>query len=511
MPDAVQPTPEELFRLCAAAAPKPWYPKVYARSSNVPRDNLDVPLTELRIAGLVKLTDWEPDVGQGYVLTAFGEEALQNPTLLSQLCRGAAIAPSAKPNEAQLADLRPAGPTTLERGDAVRAALHSPGKPVVTPVLILLNVLAFAASLVVALRAGVPLGDVLLTGDPTALHSMGALKAVDLVHNEWWRLLTCCFLHFGLIHIGVNMYALYILGKSLEALWGPGRFLILYLLSGLGGSATAMLYDPGPAVLAGASGAIWGLMTSIAVWIGLNRQFLPAPLVREWLKRWGLVVLLNVAISFAPNISASAHFGGGAVGVLVASLLHLHRYGEGPQRSMATAMLALTPVFLVAALNTAKEDDPRWQRLVRAEEAHKRTVALTSFREGPALAVAEVEARMRQVEKEVDPLIYQPQAKRDAEAVASARRELASVNEKCSAALEQLGDKPSAVPAVEKLRQAGREYVAALRKLVEWLDLALDPARPAPEGAEAELRQRRKEVQQAWLKWTGLMASVAAG
>src|SRR5262249_46117875 len=150
---------------------------------------LDVPLTDLRLANLVKLTDWEPDVGQGYVLTPFGEEALQNPTLLSQLCRGVAIAPSANPRETPVADTRHTGPTTLERGDAVRAALQTPGKPVVTPVLILLNVLAFAASLVVALREGVPLNDALLTGDPTALHDAGALKAVDLVHNEWWRLL----------------------------------------------------------------------------------------------------------------------------------------------------------------------------------------------------------------------------------------------------------------------------------------------------------------------------------
>jgi membrane associated rhomboid family serine protease len=510
MPDAVQPTPEELFRLCAAAAPKPWYPKVYARSSNVPRDSLDVPLIDLRMANLVKLTDWEPGIGQGYVLTPFGGEALQNPTLLTQLCRGGAIVPSTNSRETPVAETRHTGPTTLERGDAVRAALRTPAKPVVTPVLILINVLAFAATLFVGLRSGVSLGDALLRGDPNALHTLGALSAVDLIHNEWWRLLTCCFLHFGLLHIAVNMYALYVLGKSLEALWGPGRFLILYLLSGIGASATAMLYDPGPSVV-GASGAIWGLMTSVAVWVGLNREFLPPAMVREWLKRWGFVVLLNIAISFLPNISAAGHFGGGAVGVLVASLLHLHRYGQGPQRSMATAMLVLTPVFFVAALNSAKEDDSRWQQLVRVEEANKRTAALKEFRDGPAAAVAEVEAQMRQMEKQIDPLLYQPQAARDAEAVASARRELASVNEKCSTALEQLGDKPNPVAAVENLRQAGREYVAALRKLVEWLDLALDPARPAPEGAEAELRRRRKEVQQAGLKWTSLISSVAAG
>ena len=84
MPDSVLPTHEALLRLCALAAPKPWHPRLYARESGVPRDSLDSPLNDLRLAGLVRLTDWEKGSGQGYVLTEQGEEMLKNPVALAQ-------------------------------------------------------------------------------------------------------------------------------------------------------------------------------------------------------------------------------------------------------------------------------------------------------------------------------------------------------------------------------------------------------------------------------------------
>src|SRR5262249_24112305 len=88
MAETVEPNAVELLRLCAAAPPNPWYPKVYARTSGVPRQTLDAPLTDLRLANLVKLTDWERDVGQGYLLTPLGQEVMQNPALLAQLAKG---------------------------------------------------------------------------------------------------------------------------------------------------------------------------------------------------------------------------------------------------------------------------------------------------------------------------------------------------------------------------------------------------------------------------------------
>jgi rhomboid protease GluP len=509
MADSGAPTPEELLRLCAAAAPKPWYPKAYARTSGTSRESLDAPLADLRVYEVVKLTDWEPELGQGYVLTAFGEEVLQKPNLLAQLRRGLTPRNDEKKTD-QEADGEPrsAGMTPFERGEIARKALTHPGKAKATPILILLNVLVFMATLALALWKGAPLGEFLLQGDPKILQQMGALTAMDLVRDEWWRLITCCFLHFGLIHLAVNMYALYVLGKVIEPMWGIGRFLVLYFLSGIGGAACAMLYDPGtPAgpVLAGASGAIWGLMCSIAAWIGLNRRHLPPQLIRQALGNWWFAILLNIAISFHPLISAPAHFGGGAVGVLVASLLYLERFSAGPQRSLATALLALTPVFFIAALNSARESDPRWQRLVRANEEREREAALTAFRDGPAVRVKEIRALRDQVETAAAPIVYTPAAKRDPKAVEDLRRDLAALQEKCGEALHQLGENASPVGAVEKLRQAGREYTDAVQKLAAALDGALDPSKPEPEGTEAHLRQLRKSVDAAWQKWAGLV------
>ena len=75
-----------------------------------------------------------------------------------------------------------------------------------------------------------------------------------VAHGEWWRLLTASFLHYGLLHIGLNMFSLYFAGSILEQVIGHWRFLLLYLVSGIAGSAGALLWSPN-ALTVGASGA----------------------------------------------------------------------------------------------------------------------------------------------------------------------------------------------------------------------------------------------------------------
>ena len=79
MAETTVPSMEDILRLCATAAPNPWYPSEYVRSTGIPRDNLDLPLERLRVGGLIRLTVWVKGTGQGYVLTPEGEEALQSP------------------------------------------------------------------------------------------------------------------------------------------------------------------------------------------------------------------------------------------------------------------------------------------------------------------------------------------------------------------------------------------------------------------------------------------------
>ena len=126
---------------------------------------------------------------------------------------------------------------------------------------------------------------------------------------EPWRLLTAALVHSGFWHVGLNMLALWMMGRSLEPLLGRGRFLTLYLLSALGGSvAVALLSFTTP--VAGASGAIFGLFGALLVigrHIGANIGGI------------AIILAINLAIGFIPgfNVSWQAHVGGLVVGALV--------------------------------------------------------------------------------------------------------------------------------------------------------------------------------------------------
>lgn len=139
------------------------------------------------------------------------------------------------------------------------------------------------------------------------------------LHGQPWRLWSSTFLHVAWWHIGGNMWALLALGPFLERAMGSPRMLVLYALSGLGGSLLSSFLHPlQPSV--GASGAIWGVFTAAFALTLRPYPFVPRHIAAN-LKR-GLVqaLLINVAISLVPGVDAMAHLGGGIVGfVLVLS------------------------------------------------------------------------------------------------------------------------------------------------------------------------------------------------
>jgi membrane associated rhomboid family serine protease len=131
--------------------------------------------------------------------------------------------------------------------------------------------------------------------------------------GEWWRLITAMFLHYGLLHILTNMWALWQLGRYLEAALGPVRFIALYLIAGLGGNVAAYLFTAPNQETAGASTAIFGLFLAAIV---VNR--------RLGLQIAQLVPLLvvNLVITFSiPNISIAGHLGGLVIGGIVSAVL----------------------------------------------------------------------------------------------------------------------------------------------------------------------------------------------
>src|ERR1700693_2573264 len=138
----------------------------------------------------------------------------------------------------------------------VRGAAFGATGALVTKTMIAINVLVFLACLAQGSSVNQTSGSIFEKG---ALYVHGGLD-----QGEWWRLITAAFLHGSILHIGMNMVVLWIVGAPVEQAIGRGRFLVLYLVSGLAGSAGALIFSPN-AITVGASGAIFGILGAALV------------------------------------------------------------------------------------------------------------------------------------------------------------------------------------------------------------------------------------------------------
>jgi rhomboid protease GluP len=152
--------------------------------------------------------------------------------------------------------------------------------------------------------------------DPSTLIAFGAKTNRLLESGEWFRLITPIFIHAGLLHLLLNSYALWVVGTQVEKLYGSARFLLIYLLSGVGGVAGSyfgqiFLQKSFDAPSVGASGAIFGLFGVLAVFGFRYRSEMP-PAIRRAMTAGVLpVIAVNLFIGFSiPFIDNSAHIGG---------------------------------------------------------------------------------------------------------------------------------------------------------------------------------------------------------
>jgi rhomboid protease GluP len=149
----------------------------------------------------------------------------------------------------------------------------------------------------------------------------GDFGPLTLGEHQYWRLFTSCFLHFGIIHIGFNMYVLYQIGPFIQTVFGRARYLVIYILAGLGGSVVSIWVHP-LAVGAGASGAIFGLYGAVFGFLLLKRRTLNPAVVQRIGKSAGIFVLYNVFYgTISRTTDLSAHFGGLVTGFVVGMLL----------------------------------------------------------------------------------------------------------------------------------------------------------------------------------------------
>src|SRR5215207_4630726 len=253
-PAPPDPTPASVL-LAIAATDGSWFPSRYAAEAHIARESLDDPLAELRVAGLVRVAEWVRGVGQGYALTPEGKAAASDPAALERLKQFASPPPppAAAPDFAGSANVGDG----LIADDKARNTELIINPPLVVPALLMANALWFFVCAVYSIRWGLTPSRALSEGHPEVLHRFGAIHGSDLLAGEWWRLLTCCFVHIGALHLIGNLFALAMMGPLAELLWGRVRLLLIYVVSGLAGSALAMALRP-DSTLAGASGAIWG-------------------------------------------------------------------------------------------------------------------------------------------------------------------------------------------------------------------------------------------------------------
>ena len=182
-----------------------------------------------------------------------------------------------------------------------------------TLALVAINVLVFLA---LAVDAGA-----LWRVPGSLLADWGGNYAVQTRDGQVWRLLTGLFLHGGLLHVGLNMLALYQAGQLAERLFGPRRFLVVYLACGVVAGLASMWWRPNGLSI-GASGAIFGIFGALLSHVVVSRRHLPEDLFRRMRRLLAGVVFYSLVIGFLiPGIDNAAHVGGLAAGLVLGAAL----------------------------------------------------------------------------------------------------------------------------------------------------------------------------------------------
>jgi membrane associated rhomboid family serine protease len=378
-----------------------------------------------------------------------------------------------------------------DRGGIVRQVLRAPARPVVTRLLVVANLAVFAYGIYLASNIG--LASPYIQGMPLfgravppaagvyrTWHACGSMSGRDFIQGQWWRLLTAEWVHFGLPHLLLNMLGLFLVGRAAEAMWGRLRYLAVYLISAWASVCVALATSPSDVLpVAGASGAVCGLMGAEAVWVLCNGRHLPRALRRQ--ARQGIFVnlILVAVIGCSSAASGWGHFGGAAAGAAAALLLQVQRFGPRAARAPVSAAVLLVPLAAFAYLEYSFSDQKfEWRYLGR-------TKTLT----------AEADEVYR---KEALPLLDRHPTRRDAARVEEVlprvermRVQLAEL----AAGLEKVG--PRHHPATEEARQAARDFVAAQAEVFDRSTRCLrDGGKWTPQDEEQVERVREKR--RAW-------------
>ena len=180
---------------------------------------------------------------------------------------------------------------------------------IITYILICINILIFIVTAFISKN--------IQNIDSYTLVQLGAKVNVLINNGQPWRLITCAFLHGGLAHIAFNMYALKIIGSEVEYVYGKVKYIVIYLISALGGSIFSYLFNS-DSISVGASGAIFGLLGAMIIF-GIKHK---NKVGKEYIINLLKVLLINIFIGVTlSNIDNGAHIGGLIFGGISALML----------------------------------------------------------------------------------------------------------------------------------------------------------------------------------------------
>ncbi len=268
----------------------------------------------------------------------------------------------------------------------------------VTPVITIINLAVFALML-----AG---GVHFLTPATESLIRWGANYGPKTTNGEWWRLLTCTFIHIGIIHLLLNMWVLWDAGRFVERLVGNAGFVVAYIVSGLMGSAASIFWNPS-VVSAGASGAVFGVYGTLLGFVLRRRDSIPMEVLAP-LRNSALVFLgYNLVYGLGKQgIDVAAHLGGLAAGFLCGLALSQPVAPEALQGRRVRNILVATggaALLLIAALALPAVADVRGE-FARFKAVEKRTLDRFNAAVGKARKGEMTDAEMaRFIEEEVLP------------------------------------------------------------------------------------------------------------
>lgn len=211
-------------------------------------------------------------------------------------------------------------------------------KPIVTYILILINVVAFLTMYIFGKGST----------NAQTLVDFGGL-VLGLVNGQYhiyelYRLITSMFLHNGIWHLLLNMYALYILGPQLESFFGKFKFIIIYLISGIAGNLLSLLFISGNTVSVGASGAIFGLMGAL-LYFGYHYRVYLGTVIKSQIIP---IIFLNLLLGFMTSgINNFAHIGGLVGGILISMVVGVKYKSQTSEKINGVIMTLIYFGFMI--------------------------------------------------------------------------------------------------------------------------------------------------------------------